>query len=86
MAQYELEKLKDFLVDLKEAQETGTKIITWYTKESFLYRMINNTIRSQSLTDIFLIRYIIYMLDAQLRNCKNEEYYYTKKLYRGTCI
>ncbi len=78
-----LNKLLDVLED---EIPTGTNIITWYTRDCFFFRMINNTIRLRSLGDIFLIRYLIYMLKSQMKNCKQDMSNYPKKLYRGACI
>ncbi len=37
--------LIELLDDLKYEVTTGYKVIMWYTAESFVYRMLNNTIR-----------------------------------------
>jgi len=39
------------------------EMITWYTKESFVYRMINNTLRKGRLLEIYYIRVLIFLLD-----------------------
>lgn len=54
--------MKELLEELKIADEVGDDIIYWYTKESFLYGMINNTIRTGDLVKIFLIRIAICLL------------------------
>ena len=60
------------------------KVISWYTKECFLYRMINNTLRRQGFIEIFKIRYIIYFLRQKTAlNIRNER---VKTLFRGTKI
>ena len=75
--------LKDLMKDMKDIN-FHEKVISLYTKECFLYRMINNTLRRQGLIEIFKIRYIIYFLRQKIAlNIRNER---VKTLFRGTKI
>jgi len=47
---------------MKNENENETEIITWYTKESFFYKMINETLRVGDVIKIFFIRIGIYLL------------------------
>jgi len=47
---------------MKDQSEKDTEIITWYTVESFFYRMINETLRGGDIIKIFFIRIAIYLL------------------------
>ncbi|CAF1227307.1 unnamed protein product [Adineta steineri] len=63
--------------------------IWWYTKETFVYRLINKALRTEDIEQLYLFRYYIADLSRQLakehekiKNQKDETLY----LYRGTKI
>ncbi|CAF1538206.1 unnamed protein product [Adineta ricciae] len=67
---------------LKEFQQTysSKKSVWWYTRNSFLYRLLNKSLRMQNISQLFLFRFIICDLRKQL-----EKYRCTVpvRLYRG---
>ena len=75
------ELIKDLHVDTFNNTEECVK---WYTKECFVYRMINSTLRRQEFIELFKIRYIYYLLRKNLivLSVNNDN----KKLFRGTII
>ena len=61
---------------LKNDIDTGniTKdVITWYTKVSFLYGLINNSFREDDYVKLFKLRYIINLLNKKLKEIKTEK-------------
>jgi hypothetical protein len=57
-------------------------IITWYTKHTFFYSMLNNTLRGDDIVSIFSLRYPIYLMNKKLNELKNPEVL-PEYLYRG---
>ncbi|CAF4123771.1 unnamed protein product, partial [Rotaria sordida] len=62
--------------------------IRWYTKESFVYRCINETLRSGDLDQCYSIRFYVADLSVQLYTLKNQQQQLIKNaemtiLYRG---
>ncbi|CAF1167283.1 unnamed protein product, partial [Rotaria sordida] len=58
----ELSKIADF-----EANYTADKAIWWYTKDSFLYRLINRALRTENFDVIYKFRSFITDLHQQLK-------------------
>ncbi len=81
-------KIEDFQNNYNE-----TKAIWWYTRDCFLYRLLNKALRTENIDIIFKFRFFIKELFHQL---KNEFNIYTEKLieydiktfsvYRGQSI
>jgi hypothetical protein len=42
-------------------------IVEWYTRASFLYLLLNRTLRSEDINHIFAMRYVIFDLETYLR-------------------
>ena len=62
---------KDNSVTLKQIDDfeenyTPEKAITWYTRDSFVYRILNKALRTQNIDMIFQMRFIIIDLYKQL--------------------
>ncbi|CAF1215661.1 unnamed protein product [Didymodactylos carnosus] len=57
--------------------------ITWYTKNTFLFRMLNQVLRQENVTGIFQLRYFIKDLYLQLRELHSQ---YIKSLSQKTKI
>lgn len=81
----ESEHLKLFLKDFKE-EKIGKTIVEWYTKESFVYRMINNTLREGDIIKIFRIRAAVFCLDQKLQKIGRKSTSFPRVLYKGTKI
>ena len=65
--------------------ERDFKAIKWYTKECFVYRMINEILREQNYVDILAIRYFIFIFRKQLKELSSNNNA-PITLFRGTCI
>ena len=61
-------------------------VINWYTKESFFYRMINNTLRSSNPINIFKLRLPIFFLNKALVKLSKGEPAFPKTIFCGTII
>ncbi|CAF1020693.1 unnamed protein product [Adineta steineri] len=63
------------LSNLREFQEyyLPDKVLWWYTKETFFYKVLNAALRTQNIHVIFLFRSLIYDIYRQLQKyqCKN---------------
>jgi hypothetical protein len=57
----ELKKLEDFHLEYK-----AKEALQWYTKDSFLYRLVNKALRTQNMDLLFLYRFFIQDLQSQL--------------------
>ncbi|CAF4627080.1 unnamed protein product, partial [Rotaria sp. Silwood2] len=73
-----LELIREF-----EQEYTRERAIWWYTRDSFLYRMLNKALRVQNIDLLYLLRFIIQDLCQQL-----DEYQYSSsiRVYRGQLI
>ncbi|CAF1390910.1 unnamed protein product [Didymodactylos carnosus] len=63
--------------------------IEWYTKESFLYRMLNKALRTQDIDMLFKLGFFIKDLHEELRNLQNSSTTHlgrTITVYRGLGI
>jgi hypothetical protein len=58
----------DSLVNTMKNDENNLKAIYWYTKDCFLYRMINQTLRKQNYLEIFKIRIFLKLLKKQIED------------------
>ncbi len=47
------------IVNEFEQKYTSDKALWWYTRESFLYRMLNKALRVQNIDLLFLFRFVI---------------------------
>ncbi|CAF3550380.1 unnamed protein product [Rotaria sp. Silwood1] len=71
----ELKIVKEF-----SRKYTPDKALWWYTRESFLYRMLNKALRVQNTDLLFLFRFFIVDLQQQLNNNRCSS---PVTLYRG---
>ncbi|CAF0713579.1 unnamed protein product [Adineta steineri] len=89
MIEYCREKYKDnpFILEeilTIEQQYTGKSSIWWYTKESFLYRMLNKALRIQDIDTIYAIRtYIRHLHEQLVQLYSKSDSCSTTTLYRG---
>jgi len=56
-------KIEDFQINYNE-----TKAIWWYTRDCFLYRLLNKALRTENIDKIFQFRFFIKELFYQLKN------------------
>ena len=63
-----LDDLNDLIFDITKWKKDGDYIICWYTRHTFVFGMINNTIRKRNLLEMFYIRILIFLLNHQLTN------------------
>ena len=62
----EIDILNELKIACKEYKTIMESSVVWYTKECFLYKMINNTLRSGNLVNIFKCRLFINALETCL--------------------
>lgn len=67
-SELELANMNKLICDIREKKKDGDYIIYWYTDDTFVYGMINNTIRKRNLLEMFYIRILIFLLNHQLTN------------------
>jgi hypothetical protein len=79
----QLKELKLFTEDAFKGRLKNNSII-WYSKESFVFRMVNNTLRRQNYVEIFWLRYFINCLRKSFEILT--KYNSSINLYRGTII
>ena len=54
------------IIDEFERDYTSDRALWWYTRESFLYRLLNKALRIQNMDMLFLFRFFIRDLEQQL--------------------
>jgi tetratricopeptide (TPR) repeat protein len=76
---------KQTLKIIKEFQETYSSdhSIWWYTRDTFLYRLLNESLRVQDIDSLFGLRFIICDIEQQLRQNQCSS---AVCLYRGQLI
>ncbi|CAF1424052.1 unnamed protein product [Rotaria sordida] len=82
--QAEMNRIKDF-----EENYQSNLAISWYTKDSFLYRIINKALRTKNLSLIYKFRFIIKDLHNQLTLAHNQQFIPNSKsitTYRGQLL
>ncbi|CAF3455522.1 unnamed protein product, partial [Rotaria sp. Silwood2] len=52
---------------------TSNQAIYWYTRDSFIYRLVNRAFRTENITLWYLFRYYVIDLCTQLENVYNEQ-------------
>jgi predicted negative regulator of RcsB-dependent stress response len=63
---------------------TSDKAIDWYTRDSFVYRLVNRAFRTEDVTLWYLFRYYVSDLCTQLESVHKEQNIKTRlTLYRG---
>ncbi|CAF0878209.1 unnamed protein product [Adineta steineri] len=64
------------LSNLREFQEyyLPDKVLWWYTKETFLYKILNAALRTQNIHVIFLFRSLIYDIYRQLQKYQSKKF------------
>ena len=63
-----------------ESEYTSTKVLWWYTRDSFLYKILNKALRVQNIDLLFLFRFVISDMCRQL---KQNQYQSRVRVYRG---
>ncbi|UJR07660.1 hypothetical protein I4U23_011947 [Adineta vaga] len=70
-----------------ESNYTSENAILWYTKDTFIYRMINHRLRSGNIDAIFEYRILLLDIQKQLQNLQSRELDITAselvEVYRG---
>ncbi|CAF1531472.1 unnamed protein product, partial [Didymodactylos carnosus] len=74
----ELENIREF-----EKDYLSGKALSWYTKESFLYKTLNSALRAQDIHLIFLFRTIISDIYRQLQSYQAKQ---SLRVYRSQMI
>lgn len=68
------------ILDEFEQNYSAERAIWWYTRDSFLYRIMNKALRIGNIDLLFLLRFVIRDLEQQL---KQHQCSYCFQLYRG---
>ncbi len=66
-----------------ENEYSANRALWWYTRDSFLYRMLNKALRVQNIELLFLFRFVIADVYHQL---KQNQYQKSVRVYRGQVI
>jgi len=76
---------EEILKIIKEFQETYSSDLSiwWYTRDTFLYDLLNKSLRVQDIDSLFGLRFIIRDIEQQLRQ---NQYSSAVRLYRGQLI
>lgn len=74
----ELQVIEEF-----ERDYVSDRAVWWYTRESFLYRLLNKALRVQDMDLLFLFRFFIRDLHQQLERLQNST---SIRVYRGQLI
>lgn len=77
----ELEKIHEFNENCSLAN-----VFNWYTKNSFLYRLLNKAFRTQNLPLICKFRYFLILLYEKFQNLSNEQAHNPSIVYRGQIL
>ncbi|CAF4374280.1 unnamed protein product, partial [Rotaria magnacalcarata] len=78
---YQLKQIKIF-----QDTYSANNIIKWYTKQSFVYKLINKALRTEDVEELYAFRFLIAELHLEITHqyeklkCKNDQ---TIILYRG---
>ena len=78
---HELSIIRDFEHDYS----TG-RALRWYSRESFVYRIINKALRIQDVDMIFLFRFIIRDIDDLLKQLQHNQSKNPIRVFRGQLI
>jgi hypothetical protein len=79
--QYEMEKIEEF-----RRTYTPEKAIYWYTRDSFVYRLINRAFRTEDMALWYLFRFFVIDLCSQMHKMQKQQQQHLKEpliLYRG---
>ncbi|CAF4782973.1 unnamed protein product, partial [Rotaria sp. Silwood2] len=68
------------LIDTFEDFYGSKQALRWYSKDSFLYRLLNKALRSQDIDLLYLFGFFIRDIEEQL---KKQRYHLPTHLYRG---
>ncbi|UJR29309.1 hypothetical protein I4U23_010523 [Adineta vaga] len=68
------------IVDEFEKEYSSEESLRWYTRESFLYRLLNKALRVQNIDFLFLFRFFIHDLEKQLQQRRHST---PIRVYRG---
>lgn len=60
---YELKHIEDF-----EIQYQSSDAVKWYTKDTFIYKLINQALRTEDIIALYMLRYFIEDLCVNLKN------------------
>lgn len=84
---------KDNHVEMKKINEFNDKYdannaIRWYTRDSFIYRILNKALRTENIDNIFKVRFFIADLHNQLSKLyqiqyKQKTHHHIETIYRG---
>ncbi len=66
-----------------ENQYSANKALWWYTRESFLYKMLNKALRVQNIEVLFLFRFVIVDIYQQLKENQCQS---SVRVYRGQVL
>jgi tetratricopeptide (TPR) repeat protein len=71
------------MIDKFEKEYSSDQLLLWYTKDSFLYRLLNKSLRVQNIDSLFGLRFLIRNIAQQLQNYQCQ---LPMTLYRGQRI
>ncbi|CAF3087174.1 unnamed protein product [Rotaria socialis] len=73
-------------IDEFQSNYSSEQALSWYTQDSFVYRILNRAFRSQNIDVLYLMRFIIRDIYKQLTEQQNEATMSSDKVYRAQLI
>ena len=79
----ELRKIEEFSTDY-----TADNAIRWYTRDCFIYRLLNHALRTRDMNILYMMRLLVMDIYLQLKKMKNENSNLSNifHVYRGQMI
>lgn len=81
--EYRLDQNEMKIIDEFETSYTSDRAIWWYTRESFLYKLLNKALRTQNTDVLYLFRFFLIDIERQLETNRCSE---TVRVYRSQLI
>ena len=81
--EYEGNNVELSILEEFEKDYVPENALYWYTRHSFLYRMLNKALRVQNIDVLFLFRFFIQDLYQQLRKLQQEQNQTSIRVYRS---
>ncbi|CAF1192124.1 unnamed protein product [Didymodactylos carnosus] len=84
--QYKDDKMQRQVVDEFDREYDRDQSVWWYTRECFLYKMMNKALRSQDIDVLYKLRFFIKHLHNQLAELHSQSNNQPMVLYRGQAM
>ncbi|CAF1357327.1 unnamed protein product [Adineta steineri] len=85
-AEYRGNKVEERRIDEFQHTYTAETSIRWYTRDCFVYRVLNKALRLQNIDVLLAFRFLIKDINEQLRNLQQHQNISGTTLYRGQVL